>query len=478
MLIEKGQLFIDGEWIDRQEYYELKSPHTNEVISKISLAQPVDVEAAVGSAKNAAKVMKKLTKLERSNILEKVSKLFEKRFDECVKALIFENAKPIKAAQGEVLRTIETYKFAAEEAKKVSGETIPMDAAAGGKDKFAFTKKEPLGVIGAITPFNFPFNLVAHKLGPAFAMGNAVVLKPASQTPLSAIITTEIFEEAGLPKGALNLVFGGGGDVGEQLVTHPDIKMITFTGSVEVGRGIKEKAGLKKVTLELGSNSAVVIDSVDDMSTVAKRCVEGAFSYSGQTCISVQRIYVQEALYEEFLRTFLENAKTIRAGNPQLESSTVSSLIRNKEADRIESWIEEAKQEDSAEIILGGTREGALIHPTIITNVSPQANISQKEAFAPVVVVNKYTNFEEAIDLVNDSSYGLQAGVYTKDVNKAFMSINELEVGGVIVNDIPSFRVDQMPYGGVKESGTGREGIKYSMEEMCELKLGVFNFVN
>ncbi|GIO20269.1 aldehyde dehydrogenase [Oceanobacillus oncorhynchi subsp. incaldanensis] len=474
MKLKDYSLFINGEWKRGEQFYDLKSPYSGEVIARIPLANKKDVIHALDSAKKASRQMRKLSALERSKILERVSEKFEERLEECAYTLAMENAKPINAARGEIQRTIETYKFAAEEAKKITGETIPMDAAQSGKGRFGFTKKEPLGVIAAITPFNFPFNLVAHKLGPAFATGNTVVLKPASQTPLSAIMTAEIFEEAGLPKGALNVLFGKGGDIGDLLVTNPNVKMITFTGSVEVGLQIKEKAGLKKTTLELGSNSAVIVNDVNNIEAVARRCAEGAFAYSGQTCISVQRIYVHHTLYDDFLEAFIQETKRVKVGDPMKEDTVVSSLIHPKEAKRIENWLQEV---DSKNIVQGGEREGSIIEPTVITNVNPDMAVSCQEAFAPIVSVNKYKDWEEAIKLVNDSQYGLQAGVYTNSIDKAFAAVHEIEVGGVIVNDIPSFRVDQMPYGGVKNSGTGREGIKYSMEEMCELKLGVFNLL-
>lgn len=472
MKLKNYCLFIDGEWKQGEQFYDLSSPYSGEVIAKIPLADEKDVIYALNSAKKASRQMKELSALERSKILERVSEKFEERLEECAYTLAKENAKPITAARGEILRTIETYKFAAEEAKKITGETIPMDAAQSGKGRFGFTKKEPLGVIAAITPFNFPFNLVAHKLGPAFATGNAVVLKPASQTPLSAIITAEIFDEAGLPKGALNVLFGKGGEIGDLLVTNPNVKMITFTGSLEVGLQIKEKAGLKKTTLELGSNSAVIVNDVNNIEDVARRCAEGAFAYSGQTCISVQRIYVHHALYDDFLEAFIQETKRVKVGDPTNEDTVVSSLIHSKEAERIEKWLGEIENKN---IVQGGKRKGSIIEPTIITNVSSDDAVSCQEVFAPIVSVNKYKDWQEAIDLVNDSQYGLQAGVYTNSIEKAFRAVDEIEVGGVIVNDIPSFRVDHMPYGGVKNSGAGREGIQYSMEEMCELKLGVIN---
>ncbi len=470
---DKKRLYIGGEWLEGKNHYDLRSPYSGKVIAQVPMAEKETVLKAIECAEQGAKEMKKLTALERSNILERAAGIFKERLEECALILAKENAKPLKAARGEILRTIETYKFAAEEAKRIHGETIPMDAAKNGKGRFAYTKREPLGVIAAITPFNFPFNLAAHKLGPAFAAGNSVILKPASQTPLSALAAAEIFEEAGLPKGALNVVTGKGSDVGDVLVTDPRIKMVTFTGSVEVGLGIKERAGLKKVTLELGSNSAVIIDSAADLDAVAQRCVEGSFAYSGQVCISVQRIYVQEDLYESFLQKFTEKTKRLKFGDPESEDTDLSALISINEAKRVEGWIESARNAGT-EIAYGGQRTGAILHPTIIKNAGSTQEVSCQEAFAPIVSVNSYSTWDEAIDLVNDSLYGLQAGVYTTSMPKAFDAVDRLEVGGVIVNDIPSFRVDHMPYGGVKNSGTGREGIKYSVEEMTELKLAVF----
>lgn len=473
-MIPRKQMFINGEWKQGKTSYELKSPFSGEVVAHIPFSAKEDVLEAIEAAKQAKVKMKELTILERSQILGRVADLFEEQLEECALILTQENAKPLIAARGEILRTIETYRFAAEEAKQLTGEMIPMDAAKGGKGKLGFTKREPLGVIGAITPFNFPFNLVAHKLGPAFAAGNTVVLKPASQTPLSALKTAEIFESAGLPAGALNVVIGRGGEVGDLLVTHPDIKLITFTGSLEVGLDIKAKSGLKKTTLELGSNSAVIIDDAEDIQAIADRCVEGAFTYSGQVCISVQRIYIKKDLYEVFSQAMLKTLEGWTIGNPAEETTNISALIQEKEAVRAEEWIREAVQA-GADIIFGGKRHGSIVEPTILVNSPAHVSINCNEAFAPLVVIHTYDQFEEAISNVNDSQYGLQAGVYTTSLEKAFQAIDQIEVGGVIINDIPSFRVDQMPYGGVKNSGMGREGIKYAMEEMTELKLAVFN---
>lgn len=449
--------------------YELKSPYSGKKIADVWYASVNEVKQAIDRAENGAKVMKQLTALERAQILEKVVRLFEEESEQCARILADENAKPIKMARAEIFRTIETYKFAAEEAKRISGEMVPMDAALAGKDRLGFTIHEPLGIIAAITPFNFPFNLVAHKLGPAFAAGNSVVLKPANQTPLSALKTAELFQRAGLPEDALNVVTGSGSVIGDVLVQDPRVRMVTFTGSEEVGRSIRAKADLKKTTLELGSNAAVVVDSSEDLASVVQRCVEGSFSFSGQVCISIQRIYVQESRFSEFVDLFKAKVKTLKIGDPHDEDTDISSLIHKGENTRILDWLEEAKAA-GAEVAVGGEVVNGILQPTVILHSTSDMKICSKEAFAPIVNIVPYSELEEAIELVNDSDFGLQAGIYTTNIDKALRAMHKFEVGGVIINDIPAFRVDQMPYGGVKNSGTGREGIKYSVEEMTELK--------
>ncbi|WP_180994268.1 aldehyde dehydrogenase family protein [Bacillus sp. Marseille-P3661] len=471
-MVGKKQMLINGKWVEGKAHYQLYSPYSNEKIAEVPLADEQEVTTAIEAAEQAKKVMAKMPAHQRAEILERVSRIFQERFDECAMAIVKENAKPIQAARTEIARTIETYKFAAEEAKRIHGETIPLDASKSGEGRFAYTRREPLGVIAAITPFNFPFNLVAHKLGPAFAAGNTVVLKPATKTPLSALLTAEIFEQAGLPAGALNVVTGKGSVIGDLLVKDYRVKMVTFTGSVDVGLGIKAKSGLKKTTLELGSNSVIVHDT-DNLDTVVERCLQGAFAFSGQVCISVQRIFVKRDLYESFLQKLVSKAKTLVLGDPVLEETAVSALIDESEAIRVEEWCKEAVV-GGAKIECGGKRYGALMEPTILTGADSSLSIACKEAFGPIVVVNPYDTWDEAIEKVNDTTYGLQAGVYTLNTKLAFDAVERIEVGGVIINDIPTFRVDHMPYGGIKESGMGREGIKYSVEEMTELKFVSF----
>lgn len=468
------ELFINGKSVAASEKTTVYSPFSGEVIGTIPLASSEEVDQAITAAYEKRSFLKKMPLFTRAEILKKVALLLSERSEVAAKIISIEAAKPIKTARDEVERTIQTYIFAAEEAKRLHGEMLPMEAAPGGVNRIGYTVRNPVGVVGAITPFNFPMNLVAHKLGPAVAAGNPVVLKPASQTPFSSYFIAELFQEAGLPDGCLNVVTGKGSKVGEQIVTDERISKITFTGSPEVGKGIRNKAGLKKVTLELGSNAALIIDKDTNVSDIVGRCVAGAFSFQGQVCISLQRVYVHEYLYDEFLNKMKVAAEQLQIGDPADESTDVSALIHPHETERALRWIEEAKQE-GARVILGGKAEGRVLLPTILADVKDTATVSCQEVFAPIVVVNPISSIEEGIEKVNDSRYGLQAGIYTKDIETALHATESLEVGGVIVNDIPTFRVDHMPYGGVKDSGIGREGVKYAIEEMTELKLVVFN---
>ncbi|KON87539.1 aldehyde dehydrogenase [Sporosarcina globispora] len=466
----KQHLWISGKFKETESYKALKSPYSGEVIAEVALASPSDVKSAIDAADQAREIIAEMPAHKRAEILENVVAIMKDEKEVCANIIALEASKPINAARGEVDRTIMTYTFAAQEARKLYGETIPMDAAPGGEGRVAYTVREPLGIIGAITPFNFPMNLVAHKVGPAIAAGNTVVLKPASQTPMSAYKIADIFHRAGLPDGALNVITGSGATVGDVLVADDRISMITFTGSPAVGKQIRENAGLKRVTLELGSNSAVVVDEYADVEKIVPRIAAGAFAFQGQVCISVQRIYVHESLYKSFAERFVEEAKKLKIGDPLNEETDISAMISKGDTERAHSWIESAVN-NGAELALGGKAEDNTLLPTVLLNVDKSEKISCEEAFAPVVHINSFSSFEEALALVNDSNYGLQAGVFTNDVNKAFKAAKELHVGGVMVNDFPTFRVDHMPYGGVKMSGMGREGIKYAVEEMTEMKL-------
>ncbi|AXN41795.1 aldehyde dehydrogenase family protein [Peribacillus butanolivorans] len=470
----KKKLFINGKWKEAQKFTTLKSPYSGEVLAEIPAATPEEVELAIDSAYQARKAMAALPSHKRAAILEKLATLLESRKDEAAEIIAKEAAKPIKTAIGEVSRTIATYKFAAEEAKRIHGETLTMDATADGEGRIGYTVREPIGVVGAITPFNFPMNLVAHKVGPAIAAGNPIVLKPASQTPLSSLLLAELLAETDLPDGAFNLITGSGSVIGDKLVTDSRVKSISFTGSPAVGIGIRNKAGLKKVSLELGSNAAVIVDKGIDIDKIIPRCVTAAFAFQGQVCISLQRAYVHEEVYDEFVEKFSEATKGLILGDSLDPAVDVSALISAGDVERSLDWISEAKQY-GAVVAAGGKSEGNILHPTVLLEVDAKLKVSCQEVFAPIVLINKVSSVEEAIDLVNDSEFGLQAGVYTDNINLALTAAEKLEVGGVIINDIPTYRVDNMPYGGVKKSGMGREGLKYAIEEMTEMKLVIFN---
>lgn len=469
----KKHLFINGNWLESKEYRPLYSPYSNELLAEIAMADSEEVDLAIDSAEKARPLIANMPAHQRASILEKLVELMIKNEEECIRLLALEAAKPWTTAKAEVARTIMTYKFAAEEARRIHGETIPLDAAPGGEGRLTFTIRQPIGVVAAITPFNFPLNLVAHKVGPAIAAGNTIVLKPATQTPLTSLYMAELLQEAGLPDGVLNVVTGSGSIVGEQLIQDDRIKAISFTGSPEVGIGIRNKAGLKRVTLELGSNSALIVDKGVDVDAVVSRAVTGAFSFAGQVCISLQRTYVHEEVYDEFVEKFLAKTKSLRLGDPLDPNTDVSALISRKDVDRAMQWIEEARQ-SGAVVAAGGNSEGNILQPTVLLNVNPTEKVSCQEVFAPLVFINKITSVDEAITYVNDSRFGLQAGIYTNDIFIALKAAEVLEVGGVMINDIPTFRVDHMPYGGVKESGVGREGIKYAIEELTEMKLVSF----
>lgn len=467
--MKETKLWINGQWHDAEESYELASPYSGEVIAHVAKASIQDVEKAIEGAQQAFQSFKKTTAYERAEILYKVVDMMRQRKEELAEILALEAGKPIVAGLAEIDRTIATYQFAAEGAKQSKGETVPMDAAPGAGDRIGWTKREPLGVISAITPFNFPFNLVAHKLGPAFAVGNTVVLKPATQTPLSAIVMAEIFRDAGLPDGALQIVTGSGGELSDTLVTHPYVKKVTFTGSGKVGLKIKEKVGLRKVTLELGSNAAVIVEPSTPINKIIGRCVSGAFNFAGQVCISLQRIYVHSSIIDEFTKAFVAETEKLIVGDPLEKNTDVSAMINPNEVERIREWVDEA-QGQGATIATGGVFTERTLTPTVMTNVSADMKIVCQETFAPIVSIVSYETLDDAIRLVNESDLGLNAGIYTNILSDALYAADELQAGAVIINDIPTFRVDNMPYGGVKMSGYGREGIKWAIEEMTDMK--------
>jgi glyceraldehyde-3-phosphate dehydrogenase (NADP+) len=372
-----------------------------------------------------------------------------------------------------VTRAISTLTIAAEEAGRLEGETIPLDFTAAGGDRLGIVRRFPIGAIGGISPFNFPLNLVLHKVAPALASGNTISIKPASSTPLSAILLGEILESAEVIPGAYN-VLPCSAKAAEPLVTDQRLKMLTFTGSAEVGWKLKQQVGKKRICLELGGNAAVIVEPDADLDFALQRCVLGAFAYAGQICISIQRIFVHSCIYTAFVEAFLEAVRKLKVGDPALDETDVGPMIDEPSARQTEAWIKEAVAQ-GGRLLEGGERSGTLVQPCVLENVPPEAKVCAEEVFAPVVVFDRYETFEEAVNKVNDSKFGLQAGVFARDIEKAFLAFNEIDVGGVVVNDIPTFRVDHMPYGGVKDSGFGREGVKYAMEEMTEAKLMVVN---
>jgi acyl-CoA reductase-like NAD-dependent aldehyde dehydrogenase len=468
--MEVHPMYIGGEWIATAGKQTIAVPYDGAPAGEVSKADAALVRRAVDSAKAAARVMRRLSNCERAELLDRITALLRRDLGEFARLVALETGKPIREARGEAERSVQTLVASAQAARELRGEVVPIDAAPTGKGRLAITVREPLGVIGAITPFNFPLNLGLHKIAPALAAGNAVVHKPAGLTPLSALRLARTVEEAGAPPGAYNVVTGDGSVAGNALVNSPDVAMITFTGSGEVGLAIRARAGMKRVTLELGGNAALVLEPDCDLDAAVARAVVGSFAHSGQVCISIQRIYVHESIAVSFLEKFVAATGKLRIGHPLEETTDVSSLITEREAIRVQAWIAEAVDR-GARLVAGGERRYATVTPAILTGVPPDVRICCQEVFGPVVVVDSYRTLEEAVEKVNDSAYGLQAGIYTRDIGRAFQAARRLEVGGVMINDIPTFRVDHMPYGGVKQSGTGREGPRYAVEEMSELKL-------
>lgn len=473
-MTREGKLLINGKWVTSREKAGIRDPYNGRLVGSVCRAREKEMEAAIAAAAAAFEMTKKLQAYERSDILVRIVQRLKEAREELTETIVAEAGKPITYAEAEVDRCILTFSIAAEEAKRIGGEVIPLDITAAAAGRTGITRRFPIGPIAAIAPFNFPLNLVAHKVAPALAAGNTVVVRPASQTPFSSLILGRICMEAGAPKGTVNVVSSSVG-VAQQLLTHERIKKISFTGSDDVGWGLKEKCGKKKITLELGGNAAVIVHGDCDLDFAAERIAIGSFAYAGQICISIQRIYVEEAIFARFKKRFLRAIKEkIGVGDPRKRSTVVGPMIDSASADRVMEWIQEAK-DGGAKVLCGGKRKRNVIEPTVLTNVDPRMKISCREAFGPVVTLDGYSDFEEALKRVNDSVYGLQAGVFTRDIRRISSAFCELDVGGVIINDYPTFRVDNMPYGGVKNSGMGREGVKYAIEEMAELKLLVLN---
>ncbi len=467
------QLWIDGERREGKGVQTVRSPYSGEVCSEYSLAGEEEVEAAVASALRAAWEMRALPSYRRAEILQAMRAGLQARREEFARTIALEAGKPIRDARVEVDRALNVLTLSAEEAKRIHGETLPLDLMPGSDGRFALTRRFPVGAIAGITPYNFPLNLGMHKVAPALASGNSILWKPSLLTPGAAFRFAEVAYEAGLPPGALNIITPPD-SLAEKIVTDPRIRMLTFTGSAAVGWMLRAKAGAKKVALELGGDAAVLVGADADLEYAVQRCVVGGFSYAGQVCISVQRILIEESVYSAFLERFLGAVRALRVGDPLEEETQMGPMVSEKEAARVESWIAEAVR-NGAEILTGGTRKGLLFAPTVLAKVPKSVNLSCREAFGPVVMVEPFQTWRQAITEVNRSRYGLQCGIFTGSLERAFEAFHAIEVGGLLVNDVPTYRMDSMPYGGVKESGLGREGVRYAIEEMTEVRLMAVN---
>lgn len=462
------KLLIDGEWVETGEWVEVHSPYSGELVGRVAKGGAAEARRAVDAA--AAAMREPLPAHTRAEILVRVAGYLGKRHEEVAQTISAEAGKPLKAARVEAARAMSTFTFAAVEARKLAGEMVPMDASQAGAGKLAFTLRQPVGIVGAISPFNFPLNLVAHKIAPALAAGCAVVLKPASQTPFSALLLAELETEAGLPPGWLNVIVGPAAEIGDVLVEDERVRAITFTGSSGVGWKLAERAPRKRVKLELGNATPVIVEADADLEDAATKLAANAFSFAGQSCISVQRIYVQARAYDELLERMLPKVEALVTGDPADEATDVGPMIDRDARDRVLAWIEEARAA-GAEILTGGELDGELLRPTVIANASPELKVSCEEIFGPVCTVGRYETLDEAIELANGTRYGLQAGIFTRDVKVALAAAQRLEFGGVTVNEAPTFRADQMPYGGIKDSGNTREGPAYAVRELTEDRL-------
>lgn len=466
-------LLLGTRWQHTGQTGLVVNPYTGDAIAEVCLAGEQEAEEATSAAVAAFSTLRLLPAHARAGALDTIAQALTQRREEFARTMAGEAGKPITDARREVGRAIQTFTVAAEEARRLAGDVIPMDRAPGMDSHVGFTRRVPVGPVLGITPFNFPLNLVAHKVAPALAAGNPIVLKPAPQTPLTALMLGEVILQTDLPPSSFS-VLPCENKIAERMVLDPRFKVLSFTGSVAVGWMLKAKCGKKRVLLELGGNAGVIVEPDADLELAAQRCAAGGFGYAGQTCISVQRIYAHERIYDRFVGQLLGKIRALKAGDPADEATVIGPLIDETAARRVESWIAEAVAQ-GARLLTGGKRVGALVDATVLAEVSPSMKVSCQEVFGPVVTVSRYGRFEEAIDALNDSDFGLQAGIFTRDVDRIFRAYRDLEVGAVLANEVPTWRADHMPYGGVKDSGLGREGVRYAIEEMTELKLLVLH---
>jgi acyl-CoA reductase-like NAD-dependent aldehyde dehydrogenase len=466
---------LAGERHTSNETITVHSPYNGAVLGEVPSCTPQDVDRAVASAKAALRAGP-LPLWKRAAVLDAAAHLLTERREDFARIIAAEAAKPIKTARVEAERAAGTFLFAAAEARKLAGEMVPLDAGAPGEGKIGFTLRVPIGVVGAIAPFNFPLNLVVHKVAPAIAAGCPVVLKPASQTPFSSIALAELLiDECGLPADQLHVVTGSGGTVGNAMVDHPDIALITFTGSPPVGWSIRARAPRKRVGLELGNNAPVIIEPDGDWKGAAAKIRVAGFSHAGQSCISTQRIYVHRSIADDFTAALVEGVSTLVVGDPMDEATDVSALISQGERERVTSWVDEAEAAGAKLAAGGELSEDGVLRPTVLTDVTPDMKVCSQEVFGPVVGVAAYDDLDDALRLANDSEYGLQAAIFTSDIGKAFKAFRTLDYGGVLVNEVPTWRADQQPYGGLRDSGNTREGPAYSVKEMTEIRMVIMN---
>ncbi|MUV37448.1 Glyceraldehyde-3-phosphate dehydrogenase (NADP(+)) [Lentibacillus sp. JNUCC-1] len=472
--VKGKQMFLAGKWEDRGTVIKVFNPEDGRLITTVPKASAEDAVFAVEMAKRGADTAANMPVHERMAVLEKTAAYVANHRDAFIQTIVAESSKTIREARGEVERCIQTLRLSQEEARRITGETIPFDQMPGHDNRIGYYYRFPIGVIAAITPFNDPLNLVAHKIGPAIAAGNAIIVKPASLTPLSALMLAEAFEAAGLPKNVLTVLTGSGQEVGDTLVSHPAVRMVSFTGGLETGEAIARKAGLKKIGMELGSNCPTIVLDDADLSHAVDACVSGAFSTAGQNCIGVQRIYVQSSVCRTFEDNFIKKVQTLKTGLKYLEEMDMGPLINENEARRVEAWVNEAVDK-GAEVLIGGKREGAFYMPTVLKNVPAGCRIAHEEIFGPVVLLYEAADLDDAIEKANHVDYGLQAGIFTNQIDAAMTAAQRLNVGGVMINDSSDYRIDSMPFGGVKGSGLGREGVKFAIQDMTEPKVVQFN---
>lgn len=463
------KMFIDGQWIDHNEKIAVYDPFDNSVVDYVPKGTGEDARRALIAAQKGFEVSRKMKVYERANVLYKAADIVKNNIEDFAITIAKEGSKTIREARKEAHRCVNTLIVSAEESKRIMGETIPFDSFPGGENRVGYFYRFPVGVVLAITPFNDPLNLVAHKVGPAIAAGNSVILKPATVTPLSAIKLVQALLEAGLPPECIQIITGSGDELGSALIQNDIVRMVSFTGGLEAGKKVAMMAGIKKIGMELGSNSPVIIWKDTDIDYAAESCVSGAFWAAGQNCIGVQRIYIHGAVYEKFKKKFVELTLKYNTGNKLLEETDMGPMITEKEAVRVEQWTEEAAKM-GAGILCGGRRKGAIMEPTVLENVPLNAKIHKDEVFGPAVNLHKVSDIDEAIEKSNSLPYGLHAAIFTDNVNLAMKAAYELDCGGVMINESTDYRLDSMPFGGIKNSGLGREGIKFSLQEMTEPK--------